>query len=331
MLDTILEAMGINLVIETVQEKLGLKKDPQTDQITPVKYNFRPRTLEEYIGQDRAKTRIKMCIEQILTLNPVHFLISGTKGHGKTTLALIIARMLGFDIMTYVGNSFTKKNLIDFLAKNQDNKQGMVLFIDEIHGLQKELADYMLPIIEQFILPEGNLQLKPFILIGATTDKNQLSLKSEPFCDRCASGDIKLEHYTAEDIKKILKQINDKLYQKNIDEVVYDLLSINSRFNPRTSIALFKDFLICKDINKVLDAYRIIKNSLTTDDILILKHLAEIGKPVGLEVLAIITQQTRQDYQLLTEPFLLQQGYISRTARGRIVTQKGIGLLQEIK
>jgi Holliday junction DNA helicase RuvB len=264
-------------------------------------------------------------------MSPVHFLISGTKGHGKTTLALIIAKMLNFPISTYVGNSFTKENLIKFLAKNQDYRGNpFVLFIDEIHGLDKALADYMLPIIEQFILPEGNLRLKSFILIGATTDKNQLSKKCEPFVDRCASGDIKLEHYTANDIKQILKQYNDKLYKVNIDEAIYDLISINTRFNPRTAIALLKDFLIAKDLKRVLNAYRIIKNSLTTDDIVVLKHLQEIDKPVGVNVLAVITQQTVSDYIALQEPFLIQQGYISRTARGRVITEKGALLIQEL-
>jgi Holliday junction DNA helicase RuvB len=326
----ILDVIGITSIMDSLKERLGFKAKG-VDQITPVKYDYRPQNLDEYIGQARAKERIKMCIEQCLTLAPVHFLICGTKGHGKTTLALIIAKMLGFNIFTYVGNSFTKANLIDFLAKNADSEKPNILFIDEIHGLSKELADYMLPIIEQFILPEGGLKMRPFILIGATTDKNQLAMKSEPFVDRCASGDIRLEHYLAEDIKAILKQYNDRLYHKNIEEETYDLLSVNTRYNPRTALALFKDFLIVKDMKKVLDAHRIIKDSLTTDDILILQHLAEIGKPVGVEVLAIIIQQTRQDYQSLVEPFLLQQGYISRTARGRIITVKGKTLLQGLK
>lgn len=328
-----MDILGITQLMEWGKEALGINKEDNLliNEIKPMKYNFRPENLDQYIGQEEAKDRIKMCVEQCLTLNPIHFLIFGTKGHGKTTLALIIAKMLGFEIMTYVGNSFTKKNLIDFLAKNQDNKIPMILFLDEIHGLDKNLADYMLPIIEQFILPEGNLKLRPFVLIGCTTDKNQLAKKSEPFVDRCASGDIKLEHYKAEDIKTILKQLNERVYQANISEEVFDILAINTRYNPRTATAFFKDYLICKDINKVLKSHRVIKNSLNTDDIMVLKHLIEIGKPTGVEVLAIITQQTRQDYQLLQEPFLIQQGYISRTARGRVATEKAKLLLQEIK
>ena len=89
--------------------------------------------------------------------------------------------------------------------------------------------------------------------------------------------------------------------------------------------------MITKDINKVLNAHRVIKNSLTTNDIIILEHLAEIDKPTGVEVLSIITQQTKQDYMTLQEPFLLMEKYISRTSRGRIITQKGKQLLAEIE
>ena len=333
--DSLYDVLGISFIMGGMQggKILSKEEDKQENklsinEIKPMQYSFRPENLDQYIGQEEAKDRIKMCVEQCLTLNPVHFLIYGAKGHGKTTLALIIAKMLEFDIMTYVGNSFTQQNLMDFLAKNQENSNGMVLFLDEVHGLDKNLADYMLPIIEQFILPEGNLKLKPFVMIGCTTDKNQLAKKSEPFIDRCASGDIKLEHYNAEDIKTILKQLNERVYQKNISEEVYDILANNTRFNPRTATALFRDFLICKDIDKVLKSHKIIKNSLTKDDILVLKHLVEIGKPVGVEVLAIITQQTKQDYQLLQEPYLIQQGYISRSAKGRIATEKAKLLLQ---
>jgi Holliday junction DNA helicase RuvB len=327
----IMDILGITQVMEMFNKTfINKKEEYHSEQIKPMNYNYRPENLDEYIGQEEAKDRIKMCIEQCLTLNPVHFLISGTKGHGKTTLALIVAKMLGFNIFTYVGNSFTHKNLIDFLAKNQDSELPSVLFIDEIHGLSKELADYMLPIIEQFILPEGNLKLRPFVLIGATTDKNQLSKKSEPFVDRCASGDIKLEHYKSENIKTILKLYNDKLYFKNISEENYDLIANNGRFNPRTSLALLRDFIICGDMKKVLKSHRIVKQGLNNDDILILNHLAEINKPVGVEVLSIITQQTKQDYQLLTEPYLIQQGYLSRSARGRLITEKGKELLRSL-
>jgi Holliday junction resolvasome RuvABC ATP-dependent DNA helicase subunit len=147
--------------------------------------------------------------------------------------------------------------------------------------------------------------------------------------DRCQS--VNLEHYSAENIKTILKQYNDQLYRLNISEEDYDLLSVNTRYTPRIAINYFDDFAVCKDIKKVLSAHQVIKNSLTTNDVIVLEHLAEINKPIGVEVLSIITQQTKQDYMTLQEPFLIMEKYISRMSRGRIITDKGKLFLQEIK
>jgi Holliday junction DNA helicase RuvB len=238
--------------------------------------------------------------------------------------------MLGMKIETYVGGSFTKENLINFLAKNQDIK-GLpaILFIDEIHGLSREITEYMLPILQSFILPEGNLQLRKFIMIGATTNLEVLQKKAAPFVDRCDT--IELEHYTASDIRDILIQYNNKLFKKNITSEIYDTISLNTRFNPRTSLSVFEDLLVEENIENVLKSRQIIKDSLTTKDIIVLKHLAEIDKPIGVEVLAVITQQTKQTFMELQEPFLIQRGYITRSARGRSITEKGKLILQDIK
>jgi Holliday junction DNA helicase RuvB len=327
----IFDFCGITQVLENISTKLGIKsKEYHSEQIAPKKYSYRPQTLEQYIGQENAKELVKLNIKKIKTMKAVHFVISGTRGHGKSTLAYIISNMLNFDISTYVGGSFTKENLQEFLVKNADAEKPQILFIDETHGLDKKTAEFMYPLLEDFILPVGNIKVRPFVFVGATTDKNILLKKFAPLVDRCGCQ-LNLEHYLAEDIKSILKQYNDQLYQKNITEEVYDILAVNSRFNPRTSIAMLEDFIVSEDINRVLNAHRVVKSSLTTDDILILKHLVEIDKPVGVETLAIIIQQTKQDYLTLAEPFLLQQGYLTRTARGRIATIKGKQLLTTIK
>jgi Holliday junction DNA helicase RuvB len=313
-------------------EKVGLKKSEQyhSEQIEPVKFDFTPTNLDEYIGQINAKLRINTYIKKVMTIKPIHLLISGTRGHGKSTLAYIISNLLGLPIDTYVGGSFTKENLIKFLAKSQNDHNNLhILLIDEIHGLEREVTEYMLPILQSFILPEGNLKLKKFIMLGCTTNLEILQKKAEPFVDRCDT--IELECYTASDIKQILKQYNDKLYHKNIPDEIYDKISINTRYNPRTSLSVFEDFLVEENIERVLGGRQIIKNSLTVKDIIILKHLIEINKPVGVEVLSILTQQTKQTYMELQEPFLIQQGFISRTARGRLATEKAKNFLQEIK
>jgi len=335
--DSIYEALGIHTVMDSMKEKksnigeenleIENKKEYHLDKIEPIKFDYTPQTLDEYIGQKNAKSRIGTYVKKV-HLKPVHLIISGTRGHGKSTLVYIIAKMLEVPIDTYVGGSFTIENLKTFLSRNAGEPVFRILFIDEIHGISKEVSEYMLPLLQSFILPDGNVRVKPFILMGATTNLEILQKTSQPFLDRCDL--IELEHYNAEDIKQMMKNYNNKLYQKNIAEEVYDLISVNTRYNPRTTLSLFDDFIIEENVHKILRGRQIVKNSLTTKDILVLKHLAEIKKPVGIEVLAIITQQTRESYKELQEPFLLAQGYISRTARGRIITEKGKRLLAEI-
>jgi Holliday junction DNA helicase RuvB len=243
--------------------------------------------------------------------------------------------MLGFKIHTFIGSEFTMDNLKDFLVENQDSSNLHILFIDEIHDLgvdrKKFNPTFLYPVLEDFILPMGkNPRLKKFIFIGATTDKEKIEIKYAPLLDRCTS--IDLDRYNAEDIKKILKQYNSQTYKVELNEMFYDILSVNSRFNPRLSLAMFDDFVASKfDIDRILKAHRIVKDSLTTDDILILRHLEQVGKPVGVETLAVIIQRTAKNYTTLIEPFLVCQGYVSRTSKGRILMEKGKLLLQEIK
>ena len=215
------DILGITTLMETIKEKVGfLRKKYTPEEVKPVKFIYRPKTLTEYIGQERAKELVNLTLEKIRTIKPIHILISGTKGCGKSTLANIIANELGFNINWTIGGAFTMEALQKFLVKNQDSKKPQILFVDEIHNLSKEVGEYLYPIIEDFILPEGNnIKLKPFIFMGATTEKNMLMKKFAPLVDRCGA-DIILEQYTAEDIKNILKQYNDKIYQLNIAEEV---------------------------------------------------------------------------------------------------------------
>jgi len=321
---------GITQLMEWGENLFNRKKIYSPEQVTPQKFIYRPDSLLEYIGQDRAKDLVNLNLAKIRTIKPIHFLISGNKGCGKSTLANIIGKELQYHITWHIGGAFTMEALIKFLSKNQDSREPQILFVDEIHNLQKEIGEYLYPVIEDFILPEGNnLKLKPFIFIGATTEKNALVKKFAPLIDRC-QADIILEPYRPEDIKTILKQYNEKIYQINISEEVYDLLSRNTRLTPRIALAFFDDFIVCQDVQKVLSAHRIIKDGLTTSDILILKHLKEVGKPIGIETLAMIVGVTKVDFNYCIEPFLINQGYLSRTARGRIITNKGELLLQEI-
>jgi Holliday junction DNA helicase RuvB len=338
--DSIYEALGITACMDYFKGKgdvssdnKGEEKKPyHADQITPVKFNYRPSNLTEYTGQERAKSLVNLTIKKIKCLKPVHICISGAKGAGKSTLAMIIAKELNAKIHWYIGGAFSMDNLRDFLLKNQEDKEHLyVLFVDEGHNLEKSLAEYLYPILEDFILPEGeSINLKPFIFITATTEKNTLYKKFAPLVDRCGC-DIVLEQYNSHDIKSILKNYNDKIYQKNISEEIYDILSVNVRYTPRIALSFLDDYITCEDIKQVLDAHRVIKNGLTVTDLSVLEHLSEIKKPVGIEALACIAGVTREDFQYCIEPYLLFNNFLTRTSRGRLLTKKGEQLLEELK
>ena len=299
-------------------------------ETTPKKFAFRPTTLDQYIGQAKSKLLVKLNIKKVQTIKPVHFILSGNAGCGKTTLANIIGYQLGFDISYQIGGTFTLEVLKDFLLKNEDNLKPMILFIDEIHNLEKTVAEFMYPIVEDFLLPGSNAKIRPFIFMGATTEKFTLIKKFKPLVDRCGA-DIVLQEYIADDMKEILKQYNNQLYKADITEEVYDIIAKNGRYTPRITLALFDDYIVCKDINQVLEAHRIIQDGLTDMDIKILEHLQEIEKPVGEETLAIISGTDKANYKLVIEPYLIVRNYISRTSRGRVITNRGRQLLQELK
>ncbi len=327
--DNLFDLCGMTTVLESLKEKPEAKEEASNpEEIKPIKFLWRPQTLDELIGQERDKALVRLNLLKIMNIKPVHFIISGVRGYGKSTLAYIIANHLGFDISTYIGGAFSIDNLKDFLVKNSDSERPNILFIDEIHGLPKEIAEFLYPLLENFILPLGNLKVRPFIFIGATTQKNILIRKFAPLVDRCI--DVSLKAYTTEDIQRILKQYNDNVYQKNVTEEMYYILANSVRRTPRLAITFFDDLVVCGNIKMVLNCHGIVKDSLTIDDIRILDCLAKAGRTVGEQALAMIISSTVEDYRLI-EPFLLTEGYLSRTAHGRILTDKGKKLLEELK
>jgi Holliday junction DNA helicase RuvB len=325
-----LDILGITQLMEWGREKIGLNKPRYIQQpLQPIKFMYRPETFNEYISQEKAKDKAKLTIELVNKGFPRHFLLMGNAGYGKTTLAGIIAKALGFDFNVYVGSNFDIDTMNDFLVKNQDSKLPNVLFIDELGELKKDVLTYMLPIIEDFKLK--GLNLRKFILIGATTDTWILSKRCQPFLDRIHCK-IYLEDYSAEDIKKLLIQYNDQIHKANITMEQYDIISRNVRYTPRLAIALFDYFVVCGNLQKVLTMNRIIKDGLDDIDVRILQNLNSTnGKPIGEEAISIIANMTRQEYKELREPYLIRQGLISRSNRGRLILDKGKLFLQEIK
>jgi len=296
----------------------------------PMKFNFRPQELSQYIGQENAKELIRLNISKVINTKPIHFIISGCKGSGKSSLAFIIANMLDFKLNYYIASTFKMENLKDFLVANEQSTQPQILFIDEGHSLSIEIGEFLYPILEDFLLPSANITIRPFIFISATTEKSIMLKKFAPLLDRCGA-DIVLEKYKPEDIKEIIRQYSKQIYNEIPNEEILELLSVNSRLTPRISINLTDDYFACKDINKVLRCHRIIKHSLTDIDIRILEHLKEMNKPIGEEALSIIAGLEKADYKSWVEPFLITEGYLTRTSRGRLGTEKSKQLLGEIK
>ncbi len=328
--DTLWEATGIATVMESLGDKLGIeKKEYHADQIEPKQYYYRPDNLDSFVGQINAKKLVEINIKKIQLMKPVHFAIFGNMGSGKSTLARIIAKSLQMKMLTYVGGSLNMENIMDFLVANSSGNL-KILFIDETHSLSRPIAEFLLPVLSDFICPLGNIKVRPFCAIFATNMPEILIKKYSPLLNRC-DCQISLTHYSKEDLVLLLKKYNDNLYFQNIDESVYDTIAGNCRYNPRTCIALFEDFLVSKNLKDVLTAHNIIRDSLTYNDFLVLKTLRDAVKPIGVEVLAILTEQSKESFIQNQEPFLIQEGYISRGKSGRCITIKGLKLLEELK
>lgn len=329
----------------------------------PKKYNYRPQTLDEYIGQAKAKEKVRLNLEKIEKYKKVHFIISGSAGNGKTTLAYVIANHLNAKVDYTVAGSFTIDTLQKFIEENNADKDRLhILFIDEVHSIDRNLAELLYPLLEDFQMPftketsqhklpydidfnTGKIRLntgsikkepidtsvKPFVFIGATTDKDELFRKVAPLIDRCGCQ-IELEDYIVEDLAVILKQYVYQVYTETLDDKIYDTIARNCKHTPRIAIALMDDFIVARNLDKVFSASRIIKDGLTETDVKILKRLEEAkDRPIGEQGLAMSVGLAKRQYITLYEPFLLKQNYIQRTGRGRILAIKGKQILEELK
>jgi Holliday junction DNA helicase RuvB len=287
---------------------------------------YRPLTLDDYVGQDNAKARILSYIDGCKKNNEVlpHLFLSAPPGHGKSLLANIVANMMNKPIVRCVGGDLKSENI--FVEKINDANGG-IIFIDEANMIRKRVGFFMLPILEQFEI-QGQ-KIKPFTAILATTHKGELSKDLDALIQRCEL-EIELEHYTVEQLVIILKQFKNKQYPNDqIDDFIYEQIAKNCKQTPRLARRLLRNYLFINDLDIVFKHNQIVKEGLTEIDVKILKYLNVYQKGASRNTISSYLRMKPQTYQYQYEPYLIFKEFIVIENKTKI-TEKGKQFLQSI-
>ncbi len=340
--------------------------DVKTPNLTPrattddqvLDTTLRPKSFSEYIGQDKIKENLRIVIGAAKKRNePVeHLLFHGPSGLGKTTLAYLVAKELGTNIRITSGTALEKAGDVGSILTGLSD--GDILFIDEVHRLNKTVEEVIYPSMENFkldiIIGKGNsaktlqIDLPRFTLIAATT---KISMLSAPFRSRFGVN-FRLDFYNQDDIEKIVSR-SARLLAIDIESNAVKEVALASRFTPRVANRLLKrvrdfgqmsseqghespqhasasygmnDTYITAEIAKQsLKMLEIDDKGLEETDRKILLTIANIfdGGPVGLKSIAASISEEEGTIEEVYEPYLMQMGFLARTPKGRVVTSKG--------
>ncbi len=317
------------------------KTSKQPDDSLFLDTTLRPSRWDDYIGQNVIKKNLHILLTAAKQRNhpPEHILFYGPPGLGKTTLAHLIAKELGVQMKTTSGPAIEKVGDLASILTNLS--PGDILFIDEIHRLNKTIEEILYPAMESgsldIIIGKGpsartiQLELPPFTLIAATT---RIAMISSPLRSRFSGGIHKLEFYSDEEIQKIVER-SAGILGVNIHPHGAQEIAKRSRYTPRTANYFLKrarDFaqvhnteLSLDAVNQALELLGVDAVGLTAADREILETIIHKfgGGPVGLNTIASSLSEEEATIEEFNEPYLMQIGFIDRTPRGRTVTELG--------
>ncbi|MCX6745434.1 MAG: Holliday junction branch migration DNA helicase RuvB [Candidatus Parcubacteria bacterium] len=321
------------------QDKNRIVSTKESAEEVAFEKSLRPKRLSEYIGQNKVKDNLEIFMAAAKKRQePIeHVLLHGCPGLGKTTLAHVIANEMGTNIKVTSGPAIERAGDLAAILTNLAN--GDILFIDEIHRLNKVIEEVLYPAMEDYALdivigkgPSARtlrLDLPKFTLIGATT---RVSLISSPLRDRFGAT-FRLDFYQDEDIKKIIER-NARILETQIEPIACGLIAQRARKTPRVANRLLKrvrdyaqvkaDGKITEDLAKeALSLLEIDELGLDEIDRKLLKTIIEkfSGGPVGLNTLAASTGEDMDTIEDIYEPFLMQLGFLNRTSKGRTATK----------
>lgn len=309
---------------------------------------LRPQGWDEYVGQAKIKENLRILLTAARERGHAaeHILLYGPPGLGKTTLAHLISKTLGTNMRTTSGPAIERVG--DLAAILTNLSPGDVLFIDEIHRLSKSIEEVLYPAMESGVLdiiigkgPSARtvqLDLPPFTLVAATT---RISLLSSPLRSRFSGGTFRLEFYTDDEIAHILARSAELLSVRTEHELLGGIAK-RCRATPRTANYLLKR---CRDlaqlegsdldstiVNKTFNLLEIDALGLTNPDRTVLSIIIDRfgGGPVGLNTIAAATGEEMSTIEDVIEPYLIRQGLIERTPRGRVATRTAYAHLESI-